>query len=48
MAPVRTALHIQVPVYLAVLKEGKKRSDFDVLNEAPRDMLDQLAWWTLR
>ena len=46
MAPIRTAVHIQVPVYLAVLKEGKKLSDFDFLNETARDMLDQLAWWT--
>ena len=46
LAPIRTAVHIQVPVYLAVLKEGKKLGDFDFLNEAARDMLDQLAWWT--
>ena len=46
MAPIRTAVHIQVPVYLAVLKEGKKLGDFDFLNQNARDMLDQLAWWT--
>ena len=46
MAPIRTAVHIQVPVYLAVLKEGKKLSDFDFLNQSAKDMLDQLAWWT--
>jgi len=45
MAPIRTAVHIQIPVYLAVAKEGKSLSDFnDVLN--PNAMLDQLAWWT--
>ena len=45
MAPIRTAVHIQIPVYLAVLKEGKSLKDFeDVL--APNAMLDQLVWWT--
>jgi NAD(P)H-dependent FMN reductase len=46
MAPIRTAVHIQIPVYLAVVKEGKKLSDFDFLNQNAKDMLDQLAWWT--
>ena len=46
MAPIRTAVHIQMQVYLAVLKEGKKLSEFDFLNTNARDMLDQLAWWT--
>ena len=46
MAPIRTAVHIQLPVYLAVVKEGKKLGDFDFLNQNAKDMLDQLAWWT--
>jgi NAD(P)H-dependent FMN reductase len=46
MAPIRTAVHIQFPIYLAVVKEGKKLSDFDFLNQNAKDMLDQLAWWT--
>ena len=46
MAPIRTAVHIQLPVYLAVLREGKTLGDFDFLNQAAGDMLDQLAWWT--
>jgi len=46
MAPIRAAVHIQIPVYLAVLKEGKKLSEFDILNQNAKDMLDQLAWWT--
>lgn len=45
MAPIRTAVHIQMPVYLSVIKEGKKLSEFDFLNTAAKDMLDQLAWW---
>lgn len=45
MAPIRAAVHIQFPVYLAVVKEGKSLSDFeDVLQ--PNAMLDQLVWWT--
>jgi hypothetical protein len=31
------SVHIQLPVYLAVLKEGKTLSDF---------VLNQLSWWT--
>jgi NAD(P)H-dependent FMN reductase len=46
MAPIRAAVHIQIPAYLAVLKEGKKLNEFDVLNQNAKDMLDQLAWWT--
>jgi NAD(P)H-dependent FMN reductase len=46
MAPIRNAVHIQFPVYLAVVKEGKKLADFDYLNERGRETLDQLAWWT--
>ena len=44
MAPIRHAVHIQLPVYLAVLKEGKKLRDFDFLNQNAKDVLDQLAW----
>ncbi len=46
MAPIRTAVHIQMAIYLAVAKEGKKLADFDVLQQNAKDMLDQLAWWT--
>lgn len=45
MAPVRTGVHIQWPVYMAVAAEGKKLSDFDFLNQTANDMLGQLAWW---
>ncbi|MYZ49453.1 NADPH-dependent FMN reductase [Propylenella binzhouense] len=45
MAPIRTAVHIQLPVYLAVAKEGKSLAEFDFLNQNAEDMLDQLAWW---
>ena len=46
MAPIRTAVHIQLPVYLAIVKEGKTLSDFDFLNQNAKDMLNQLSWWT--
>ncbi len=46
MAPIRNAVHIQFPIYLAVVKEGKKLSEFDFLQQSAKDMLDQLAWWT--
>ena len=46
MAPIRTAVDILFPAYLAVVKDGKKLSDFDYLNQNARDMLHQLLWWT--
>ena len=46
MAPIRSAVHILFPDYLAVVKDGKKLGDLDHLNQAARQMLDQLAWWT--
>jgi NAD(P)H-dependent FMN reductase len=46
MAPIRAGVHIQIPVYLAVLKEGKTLNDFDVLVQGANDTLDQLLWWT--
>ena len=46
MAPIRTGVHILFPDYLAVIKEGKKLGDLPHLNQAAKDMLDQLAWWT--
>jgi NAD(P)H-dependent FMN reductase len=46
MAPIRSAVHIQIPVYLAVLKEGKSLNDFEPVAQSGKDMLDQLVWWT--
>jgi NAD(P)H-dependent FMN reductase len=46
MAPIRTAVHILFPTYLAVVKEGKKLGEFDYLNQGAKDMLHQLLWWT--
>ena len=46
MAPIRSAVHILFPDYLAVIKGGKPLSELEHLNQAARQMLDQLAWWT--
>jgi NAD(P)H-dependent FMN reductase len=45
MAPIRTAVHIQVPVYLEVIKGEKTLDQFDVLVQGANDMLDQFVWW---
>jgi NAD(P)H-dependent FMN reductase len=47
MAPIRTAVHILYPPYLAVVNDGRKLSEFDYLNQTAHDMLDQLAWWSI-
>jgi NAD(P)H-dependent FMN reductase len=41
MAPIRTAVHILFPAYLAVVKEGKKPGEFDYLSQNAKDMLNQ-------
>jgi NAD(P)H-dependent FMN reductase len=46
MAPIRSAVHILFPDYLAVIKDGKPLSELEHLNQVARQMLDQLAWWT--
>ena len=46
MAPIRNAVHILFPDYLAVIKDGKLLSGLEHLNQAAQQMLDQLAWWT--
>jgi NAD(P)H-dependent FMN reductase len=45
MAPIRAAVHIQIPVYLAVIKGEKGLNDFPELMQGAKDMLDQFAWW---
>ncbi len=46
MAPIRTGVHILLPQYLAVAREGKQLGEFEFINQSARDMLDQLLWWT--
>jgi NAD(P)H-dependent FMN reductase len=46
MAPIRSAVHILLPDFVAVLRDGKELREFDHLNQGARDLLDQLAWWS--
>jgi NAD(P)H-dependent FMN reductase len=45
MAPVRVGVHIQAPVYMAVTSGKQRLEEFDFLNTAAEDMLNQLSWW---
>jgi NAD(P)H-dependent FMN reductase len=45
MAPTRAAVHIQIPIYLAVIKGEKTLNDFPELVQGAKDMLDQFTWW---
>jgi len=44
MAPVRTGVHIVLADYLAI-KAGRKIVEFEHLNQAAHDMLNQLSWF---
>ena len=46
MAPTRTAVHILMPDFLAVLQQGKKLEELEHLNQNAQQTLDQLVWWT--
>jgi NAD(P)H-dependent FMN reductase len=45
MAPIRNAVHILLPDFVAVLQHGKKIEEFEHLNQSAAAMLDQLSWW---
>lgn len=45
MAPIRHAVHILLPDFMAVLQQGKSLGEFDHLNQAANQMIDQLSWW---
>lgn len=45
MSPIRAAVHILFPVYMAVVKEGKSLNDFPEIAQSGKDMLDQFSWW---
>lgn len=45
MAPVRSAVHIGMVEFLAILREGKDFGDFGHLVEAAKGLLDDMAWW---
>lgn len=44
-ASVKTGIHISFPEYLTVIKGEKKLGDYEHLNEAANNQLDQLVWW---
>jgi NAD(P)H-dependent FMN reductase len=46
MAPTRTAVHILMPDFVAVLQQGKKLEELEHLNQNAQQTLDQLVWWT--
>ena len=46
MAPIRSAVHILFPDYLAVINDAKPLGELEHLNQAAQQMLEQLAWWT--
>ena len=46
MAPIRNAVHILLPDFVAVLQQGRKLEEFEYLNQSANAMIDQLAWWT--
>ena len=46
MAPIASAVHILLPVFVAVMKAEKQLRDFDYLNQNASEMLEQLTWWT--
>ncbi|MBZ9604525.1 NADPH-dependent FMN reductase [Phyllobacterium chamaecytisi] len=44
-ASVKTGIHISFPEYLTVVKGEKKLADYEHLNEAANNQLDQLVLW---
>lgn len=45
MAPIRNAVHILLPDFVAVLQQGRKLEEFEHLNQSADAMLAQLSWW---
>ena len=45
MAPMKSALHINMEPFLGLLQGGKEFADFDSLEAGAKTMLDELAWW---
>jgi len=46
MAPIRNAVHILLPDYLAVIQQGKSLDELPHLYKSAEEMLNQLVWWT--
>ncbi len=45
MAPIRNAVHILLPDFLAVRSDEKALSEIEHLNTGANAMLDQFTWW---
>lgn len=45
MAPIRNAVHIMLPDYVAVISGDKSLAEIEHLNQGANDMLDQFIWW---
>jgi len=45
MAPIRTAVHILLPDFMAVMQGGKQLAEIEHLNKGADDMLAQFDWW---
>jgi len=45
MAPVKSAVHILWPDYLAVVQGAKQLSELDYLNLSATALLDDVVWW---
>ncbi|MCT7374863.1 NADPH-dependent FMN reductase [Chelativorans salis] len=45
MAPIRTAVHVLLPDFMAVRSGEKSLSGIEHLNQGGGDMLDQFVWW---
>lgn len=45
MAPIRTAVHILLPDFMAVMQGEKQLAEIEHLNKGADDMLAQFDWW---
>ena len=45
MAPIRTAVHILLPDFMAVMQGEKQLAEIEHLNKGADDMLAQFNWW---
>ncbi len=45
MAPIKSAVHIGLEQYMAVLEGKRTLESYDFLNQSVQTMFDQLVWW---
>lgn len=46
MTPIRNAVHILLPDFMALMKDEARLGEIEHLETAAAAMLDQLSWWT--